>query len=318
MFRGYFVATQKKDVVRMKIRFVNVVFFLLVAVSFSNDFAHAADLSPQAKLTTAAEQLSPSELNLRVAGTQITNTGVSFAIMENLVTREQDVFDPNDMVFGQAKLVKVTQKGVVLDNNGTLEFLALRGQGYSEWEEKKKESSTVKHLLNGAMASGPLEVDNDLKNPSRILDRAKLLSSNLSEEVLRARPKLVTTKAGGVGIKLQQLEESSIIADAGIEAGDVIESINGQVFDNPLELPRIMYKEIKFSKSISFGINRNGKLMSLAISSRFNDAVPQEEIQPVESLGQRLTRKTHPDETVDLFVNQVKDALKSPESLEQN
>jgi general secretion pathway protein C len=191
-------------------------------------------LTPKNAITpTAAKPVT--KIPLILIGTFLQKNTDPYAIIEDDKKKVQDVFNLQDMVFGDAKLVGIYPDKVELNRNGQIEILTiddapdLSGGGGSD-------SNSVEISVDSA------ELDNALQNLPVLLTQA------------RAVPYFKDGKP--VGIRLFSIKSGSLYEKVGLQNGDVLKTINGNSLSDMTQAMRL-FEMLKQERSLSVSLERN-------------------------------------------------------------
>lgn len=191
------------------------------------------------------ETTQASNLDLRLVGTRIGSDGGSFAILENTKTKEQDVFELNEMIFEQGKLMEVMPETVKVEFQGRLETLALL-----EGESGLSEESPVQTDGDTIVVSEE-ELSKELANLPRLLSQA------------RAVP--FFRNGQSIGMRLFAIRRGSLYEKVGLKNGDILLSINDNSLSDPTQALKL-FEELKNQEQLAVKVERNGKEKSLNYS----------------------------------------------------
>lgn len=199
------------------------------------------------------QQAAVTSLGLRLVGTNVSSNAASFAIIEDTKSKNQDVFDLNEMVFDQAKLVAVTQEHVKLERNGRIELLELdEGSGSSSASGGDSESSV--QSLNADQTEFSVaesELTDALANLPRLLSQA------------RAVPYFRNGKS--VGMRLFAIRRGSLYEKLGLKNGDIIKEVNNSSLSDPAQALKL-FEQLKNERSVYVKTERAGQDLELRYS----------------------------------------------------
>jgi len=177
-------------------------------------------------------------LPLELIGTFISDGSQPYAIIENKKKNEQDAFNLGDMIFGEAKLVKVYSDRVEIERNGQIEILTL------------DDSAPVSIPVEGGVATvGSNEFIVDEDELDKALENLPLLLQQA-----RAVPYFRDGKADG--LRLFAIKPDSLFAKVGLKNGDILKTINGKSMADPSQALKL-FEELKDERSITVVLERN-------------------------------------------------------------
>lgn len=200
-----------------------------------NLFAAAKDAQVETKKTN---------LKLRLVGTSIPDRSAPFAIIENKANQQQDVFEINEKIFKQAKLVEVLQDSVRIDNKGEIETLFL--------EEGKTGGST------------PTSSGEDMQISEAELEGAL---ANLPQLLSQARAVPYFRNGQSIGMRIFAIKKGSMYEKLGLQNGDIILAVNETSLSDPAQALRI-WEQLKQERSVNVKIERSGTSKDLSYTIR--------------------------------------------------
>lgn len=185
-----------------------------------------------------------SQLKLRLVGTNVSEGTAPFAIVEDEKTREQEVFEINDNMFGQATLVKVMAESVQIRFNGKVETLVL-----TEGELADVPESGIAASEDGSeFIVAESEVTDALANLPRLLSQARAVPYFKNGE--------------SVGMRLFAIRRGSLYEKLGLKNGDILKAVNGNSLSDPTQALKI-FEQLKSERSINVRVERGGSERTL-------------------------------------------------------
>lgn len=205
---------------------------------------------PRTEEKQPAPKQPKTKLKLRLVGTNLSSNAAPFAIVEDTAKKKQDVFELDEMVFGQAKLVEILTESIKIEHGGKIEILemaAAKGGSVGGAEsissnEEGTEFSVAEEELSKALANLP-----------RLLSQA------------RAVPYFRNGKS--IGMRLFAIRRGSLYEKLGMKNGDIILSVNENSVNDPAQALKI-FEKLKTERTINVELERNGKANSLRYSIR--------------------------------------------------
>lgn len=199
------------------------------------------------KTTSRSTPKPVTPLKLRLVGTQIPSVGRPFAIVEDTKKKKQDVFELNEMIFDQAKLIAVDKESIQIERNGKVEMLLM--------EDGVRTRSTGVSSNSGQTEFTIAEADlsEALSNLPRLLSQA------------RAVPYFRDGKS--IGMRLFAIRRGSLYEKLGLKNGDIILSVNDNSLSDPTQALKL-FEELKSKRSINLQLERSGKTSALHYSIR--------------------------------------------------
>jgi general secretion pathway protein C len=200
-----------------------------------------------------ATEVAAGQSNISVYGI-VTQPGRGFALI-SVNGKPQDLFRIGSEVMPGARLVAVWPDRVVLDRAGRHEVYRLQGAGRFDVQPIAMASASPNNtntVQEPSSASG--------RNVSRYtLSRTAIARDLNSPQQLLSQTVIVPTHNG---MLLSEIEPASLIHEWGLQAGDLLLSVNGQILRGPDDLRR-SYEQIRNSSQVRLEIERSGKPESL-------------------------------------------------------
>jgi general secretion pathway protein C len=196
-------------------------------------------------------------VDLILKGIILSSPTRSFAIIENMVTKQQDLYRLGDVVNG-AKIVSMTREKVGLDYNGIKCELGLYEKKSDSVKTTMVQDKTETETEEKPINNGIKDILKDKAMPDSLksikdLDFSKLLTQ------LRIKPYFESGKC--IGFQLDNIN-SGFIKQMGLRDGDVIQSINGVKIDDPLKALQILYG-IQNNNPIHLGVGRGDEKIEM-------------------------------------------------------
>lgn len=191
-----------------------------------------------------------SQLKLRLVGTEVSSGRAPFAIIEDGTKNEQDVFEINESLFGQAKLVEIFPESVRIEHNGKIETLLL--------EEGTEGAASV------GGGESPAEDETEFTVPEAELSEAL---SNLPLLLSQARAVPYFQNGQSVGMRLFAIRRGSMYEKLGLKNGDIVKSINENNLSDPSQALKL-FEQLKSERSIGVKLERDGAPRELKYSIR--------------------------------------------------
>ncbi len=173
---------------------------------------------------------------LVLIGTFLEKKQDPYAIIEDDKKKVQDVFNIDDMVFGEAKVVGIFADRVELNRNGQIEILTLDDAPDFSGASSGSDVASTEISVDGA------ELDVALQNLPLLLTQA------------RAVPYFKDGKA--VGLRMFSIKAGSLYEKVGLQNGDILKTINGNSLSDMSQAMRL-FEMLKQEKSLSVSLERN-------------------------------------------------------------
>jgi general secretion pathway protein C len=226
--------------------------------------------------------------NLKLVGTVVGTPDRTYAVIEDLGTKRQDLYRLGDLV-REAKVVEVTRNRVVLDNRGRREEL---------FSFEKSDTATpaptepAAHPFNvprrqlPAQASPPpdepspnppqenedeaadVEIERVSENMWRISrdDFVEQLD-NFGQMMKEARLTPHFTGGQPDGFMIANLPKTSFLARMGLRSGDIMKGINGQRFGSLEEFFQV-YQQLQTEPMLQLEVQRSNRTETLTYEIR--------------------------------------------------
>lgn len=228
----------------------------------------------------------PTELRLRLWGVAVRDTGDSYCIIEDLTTRQQELYRVNDVVAQVATVKKVEWQRVILERDGVEEILQLedptavassvprvgaRGGARSVAARARSRAANnrsddsgggggpagsdikVEQLGDGEYEIARDEVDAALDNMSQLFTQ------------VRAVPHFQGGKS--TGFRLFAIRQGSLFDKIGLRNGDIIQEINGNDISDPSRALGL-FNQLRNESNITARIIRNKEEKTLSYRLR--------------------------------------------------
>lgn len=203
---------------------------------------------PQAATPVAEAPKPVTPLKLRLVGTQVPSQGRPFAIIEDSAKKAQDVFELDEMIFDQAKLVEIKEDRVQIDRAGKLEMLLMEdGPTTAPAEGISSNSDQTEFTVAEA------ELTDALSNLPRLLSQA------------RAVPYFRDGKS--IGMRLFAIRRGSLYEKLGLKNGDIVLAVNDNSLNDPTQALKL-FEQLKTERSIAVQVERSGEAANLRYSIR--------------------------------------------------
>jgi len=203
------------------------------------------------KAASPVSAAAPSQLKLRLVGTHIGNAASPLAIIEDTGKKTQDVFEIDEQIFGQARLLEVGKDSIKVDHNGKPEILYMEElKGGSDGVTRDDSESDDGELEYSVSQE---ELDSALANLPQLLSQA------------RAVPYFKEGKS--IGMRLFAIRQGSLYEKLGLKNGDIIKNVNDNELSDPAQALKL-FEELKTERSIYVDVERNGVDVELSYSIR--------------------------------------------------
>jgi len=221
--------------------------------------AHTGESEDDKRHETAKSTapLKKADLNVELIGTVVGVPVNSFAIIEDNQNRKQELYQIDDMVQDQARVVSISRCKVIVLRNGSEEILECpepdaktrKGSAPARYSgsTKKEGEYAVKKVSDSEFVVDEAEVENALGNINQLLTQ------------IRVVPNFRDGKADG--FKVFAIKPDSIFAKVGLKNGDVIRKVNDNDISSPEKAFQI-FQQLRNEKNLSIEISRRGQTQS--------------------------------------------------------
>jgi type II secretion system protein C len=178
-------------------------------------------------------------LSLRLLGTVIDEKGASYAILEDLGTKAQDIYRIGDVI-GETRIDSIEQNRIVVVNRGVREMLSIALTAREvPTEAAVSPTPALEPVEVGAGEIVRVVSDSQRQiNLSASRESAGYAAQFLSK--LRLSPH--TTSGKSDGLRLSGLGDSAIAQLVGLRDGDVIEAVNGHAVPDQRKAIQVLRK----------------------------------------------------------------------------
>jgi general secretion pathway protein C len=212
---------------------------------------------------TAVPVIEKTPLKLKLWGVALHEDGTSYAIIEDLTQRKQDLYPVSAEVPGGATVKSIEWDRVVLSRNGQDEILDLE-QGVG--------APNLPSRLARPAIGRPATADAHIQEVSQneyVIDRSEVDSAleNMSQlfTQIRAVPHFEGGKA--TGFRLFAIRSGSLFDKIGLKNGDIIQSINGSPMNDPSRA-MALFQELRNQNDLTVEVIRNRQPQTLTYSFR--------------------------------------------------
>jgi len=234
-----------------------------------------------------AQPAAKPAANLKLVGTVVGSPERTYAVIEDLGSKRQDLYRLGDLV-REAKVVEVTRNRVVLDNRGRREELF----SFEKTESAAPPPREPAMRQLGAPRRGPLpqvpappeppsnqtqeeaetgpeaEIERVGENTWRI-NRDDLVEQidNFGQMMKEARLTPHFTGGEPDGFMITNLPQNSFLARMGLRSGDVMKGANGQKFGSLDEFIQV-YQQLQAESTLQLEVERSNRSETLTYEIR--------------------------------------------------
>ncbi|GIW39554.1 MAG: hypothetical protein KatS3mg076_0131 [Candidatus Binatia bacterium] len=211
-----------------------------------------------------------TQLQLRLWGVAIHHgSEPSYAIIEDLRQRKQDLYRVGDTVPGDAKLVKIEWDKVTLERDGKKEYLEISAEQLASLGPAARRPFPARGRGRGrrgpARAPGIERVGEDEFVIERAEVDAALENMNQLFTQIRAVPHFEQGQT--TGFRVFAIRSGSIFDRIGLRNGDIVRSINNVQVTDPARALSLL-QELRNERTITVELTRNRQPLTLTYEIR--------------------------------------------------
>lgn len=199
--------------------------------------------------TPAPKPTTEGTLKIRVVAINELSRGARMVILEDSAKQAQDVFELNDSVFGQGKLVEIGSDLVKIEHGGRIEVVRL--------DDSAPKSS----------GGAPETATNEQTDFSVPEDELSAALANLPQLLSQARAVPYFRNGQSIGMRLFAIRSGSMYEKLGLKNGDIILSVNENSLSDPAQALKL-FEQLKNERSIGVRLERNGQNMDMRYNIR--------------------------------------------------
>jgi len=200
------------------------------------------------------EDLEATKLPLKLLGTAAAgDPALSWAAVEDLETRKHSVVRPQDQLRGQATVIRVERRRIVLQNGSRREELALDPEAAAPKPKPAARTAAVPPPVPMPRADAPVgarvrqlaenrfqvarsDVESAARNPAALFSQARIMPRYEAGQM--------------TGVQLNAIKPGSLFEQIGIQSGDTIKQFNGIQINSPEESAQLM-RELSEAKQFN-------------------------------------------------------------------
>ena len=229
---------------------------------------------------------------LKLVGTVVGSPDHTYAVIEDLSTKRQDLYRLGDLV-REAKLVEITRNRVVLDNRGRREEMLSFEKVEPAAAPESAATSTEPAARQPPLPRRPLPSQQGSENapeqqdqPNQEEESAEVEVQRLSDNMWRLSREDLTaqmeslgqfmkearltphfTSGQADGFMIGSLPKNSLLERMGLRNGDILKGINGQRFSSMEEVLQI-YQQLQSQPTLQLEIERGRRPETLTYEVR--------------------------------------------------
>lgn len=205
---------------------------------------------------TAQEPVEDSDLNVVLLGTTVGPPEDTFAVIEDLESREQDLYQVGDTVREEAEIVRVSRCRVVLNREGSREAL-----------ECIEPDERIPGRARRMVRHTPRSRDAGIRKVSEnryLIDEERVSSAlaNINRLMTQIRVVPNLRRGDNQGWKVFAIRPNSIFSQIGLRNGDIIQSVNGRELLTPTKAFEAL-QELRDASHLVVDLLRRGRRQAL-------------------------------------------------------
>jgi len=223
------------------------------------DIFNAVKIQPVVALPPSAPAL---DLHLKLVGTSHLTRTKPYAIVENDISRVQELYQLGDRVADAGELIAIKKAEIVINHNGQLITLKIDEEPLTSavlTPAPAPYRASRRHRAGKRLAGfsryirqiGPNDFEVDRKAVESNLQNLRPLLSQI-----RASPNLENGKTDGY--QLSEVQPGSLFAEMGLRDGDIVSAVNGQELNDPTQVIS-MLSSLREQNSVSVTVQRFGQ-----------------------------------------------------------
>ncbi len=215
--------------------------------------AHLFGAAQTQSTRTSAEKVPDTKLNLVLRGIlTASETQMASAIIARGANGQEEIYGINDKMPGGITLREIHAQHVIIERQGQLETLRMEKDEGDDLISAPAGRPQLSTSTMSALAS------------QKIKNIRRELISNPTSFRKYALPVVVRENGVQVGYRLQPQQNSDLLTQAGLEASDVITSVNGVSLSN-MNNSISALRELSTASQVNIIVKRNGAEIPLNI-----------------------------------------------------
>lgn len=213
--------------------------------------------APASKATTTPTDTAPTKprLNLKLVGTAVGDMEHTYAIIEELTTKKQDLYRLGDLV-QQATILEITRNRVLIDNRGQRQTL-VSFQGKPPVPQPLPQADEREHPDGEeAMRTGLPKIGDNTWLLTR--DMLSEQFENLHRLLTEARLTPHLNNGQPDGFELTELVKNSFLDRIGLRNGDILKGVNGRKLKGPNDAFEA-YRQLLREPIVQLEVERGGQ-----------------------------------------------------------
>lgn len=208
---------------------------------------------PKASTKVETRAPSASPMKLRLVAVNELSGGNRLAIIEDTQKQTQEVFDVNEIVFGQGKLIEILPDSAKIEYAGRIETIVMQ--------------DTVVSGSGGATPGAVESASDDQTDFSVAEDELSAALANLPQLLSQARAVPYFRNGQSIGMRLFAIRSGSMYEKLGLKNGDIVLAVNDNSLSDPAQALKL-FEQLKSERSINVKLERNAQNMDMRYTIR--------------------------------------------------
>ncbi|MHB8482739.1 MAG: type II secretion system protein GspC [Nitrospiria bacterium] len=211
--------------------------------------------------TPLSEPVPNLQTRFRLMGTSEGSDEGSFAVLEDLISREQSLYHLNDRLLKNVRIAEIKRNQIKLAYAGGSAVLQLQ---LDEERSPQPENGSLSSVQPGIDATGAHQGIRQMSPNRWVLDRSEVSRSidNLNQLLTQARVIPNFSDGKPDGFRVFAITPDSFYDKIGLKNGDVLERVNGIEIKDPESFLKV-FQHLKDENRISLDLMRNSQKESM-------------------------------------------------------
>jgi general secretion pathway protein C len=215
-----------------------------------------------------------SDLNVKLVGVMVSNKPQwSTALIQEPASKQAYVARPEDMILGEATLLEVKRDRIIIERNGRREYIRLQNTITGNPSPNKITPRVTSAPSTAAPPSTARPSDEEQAKAKAVgpsvqqvskgafrVDRSALDEKLQDRASLAKDATIIPNYKNGkkAGLKLMNIQSSSVYNQIGLQNGDVIRSVNGEEIKSQAHAMEL-FEKFRKADVVRLELERNGK-----------------------------------------------------------
>ncbi len=220
---------------------------LFVAPHYSQNSSTGGSAHEVKSTTDAAKKV-------KLVGTVVADGRAPLAIIEELTTRKQRLYKLREQIVDVGELVEIRKNGVMIHVGPERQFL---------------EAAVIEAVPSTRPVASPQDVMGGSASLRRVVDRREIAHSMSDLPKLLSQARAVPFYINGKldGWRIEALAAKSLFEKIGLEAGDVLQRVNGVAIHDPGMMLALLH-QVKDESQVQLDVMRKNKKVTFTYDIR--------------------------------------------------